>query len=86
VEGTLPDGVALRKALNTAKWEVASEIVRIMETGGPTSAIQLGEAVEKFLSDATARRLSEASLKKYRVLLKGRRRRERASPTLEEGR
>ena len=86
MEGTLPDGVALRKALNTANWEVASEIVRIMETGGPTSAIQLGEAVEKFLSDTTAPRLSEASLKEYRVLLKGRRRRERASPTLEEGR
>jgi hypothetical protein len=46
VEGTLPDGVALRKALNTANWELASEMVRVMETGGASTAIQVSEAVE----------------------------------------
>ena len=84
MEGTLPDGVSLRKALNTANWELASEMVRVMETGGASTAIQVSEAAEKFLSDAAARKLSEASLKKYRVLLQGRRSGERASPTLEE--
>jgi integrase len=84
VEGTLPDGLPVRKALNTANWELASEMVRVMETGGPSTAIQVSEAIKRFLSDATARKLSEASLKKYRVLLQGRRSSERSSPTLEE--
>ena len=84
MEGTLPDGVAIRKALNTANWEVGSEIVRAMEIGGPSTAIQVSEAIERFLSDASARKLSEASLKKYRVLLQGRRKSEFASPILEE--
>ncbi len=84
VEGTLPDGLPVRKALNTANWELASEMVRVMETGGPSTAIQVNEAIKRFLSDATARKLSEASLKKYRVLLQGRRSSERSSPTLEE--
>ena len=78
------DGMALRKALNTANWELASEMVRVMETGGASTPTQVSEAVRKFLSNATARKLSEASLKKYRVLLQGRRSGVRASPTLEE--
>jgi hypothetical protein len=41
---------------------------RAMETGGPSTAIQVSDTAERFLSDVTARSLSEASLKKYRVL------------------
>ena len=55
-----------------------------MEIGGPSTAIQVKESVERFLADATARNLSESSLKKYRVLLQGKRRSDRASATLEE--
>jgi len=84
VEGTLPDGLPVGKALNITSWELASEMVRVMETGGPTAAVKVSEAVERFLADAAARKLSEASLKKYRVLLQGKRKSERASPTLEQ--
>ena len=59
-------------------------MVRAMELGGPTTPIQVGDAITRFLADAAARKLSEASLKKYRVLLQGRRKGERSSPTLEE--
>jgi site-specific recombinase XerD len=84
VEGTTPDGVAVRKALKTANWELANEMTRSIETGGPSAALQVTEAVERFLADAKARNLSAASFKKYRVLLQGKRSSERASPTLEE--
>jgi integrase/recombinase XerD len=55
-----------------------------METGGTTIVLSIKEAVERFLADAVARNLSESSLKKYCVLLQGRRANERSSPTLEE--
>jgi integrase/recombinase XerD len=55
-----------------------------MEVGGITTAITISDAVERFLADAKARNLSDSSLKKYRVLLQGRRSSERASMTLEE--
>ncbi|HEY1341268.1 MAG TPA: hypothetical protein VGF59_27350 [Bryobacteraceae bacterium] len=84
VEGTLPDGIPVRKALNTGSWELATEMARAMETGGPTAAVTIAAAVQRFLADAAARHLSEAALKKYRVLLQGRRATEKTSPTLEE--
>src|SRR5208283_5231475 len=84
VEGTLPDGLPIRKALNTGSWEVATEMCRAMELGGAPKAITVGQAVERFLSDATARNLCESSLKKYRVLLEGRRGSDHASKTLQE--
>jgi integrase len=59
-------------------------MIRSMEVGGTATAITLSDAVERFLSDAKARNLSDSSLKKYRVLLQGRRSNERASMTLEE--
>ena len=74
----------LRKALNTANWELATEMARSMETGGVTAAMTVDRAVERFLADAAARNLTESSLKKCRVLLQGRRGREKSSPTLEE--
>jgi integrase len=55
-----------------------------MEVGGITAAITVSDAVQRFLSDAKARNLSESSLKKYRVLLQGRRSSQRTSMTLEE--
>ena len=84
MEGTLPDGAPIRKALNTGSWEVATEMCRSMELGGAATAITVGNAVQRFLSDGTARNLSESSLKKYRVLLEGRRGSDHASKTLEE--
>jgi integrase/recombinase XerD len=84
VEGTLPDGSDVRKSLNTGNWELATEMARAIETGDVIKAITISDAVERFLADAAARKLSESSLKKYRVLLQGRRGDERTSPTLEE--
>jgi site-specific recombinase XerD len=55
-----------------------------MELGRAATAITVGNAVERFLSDATARNLGESSLKKYRVLLEGRRGSDHASKTPEE--
>jgi hypothetical protein len=55
-----------------------------MELAGPATAITVAEAVQRFLADATARNLSDASLKKYRVLLQGRRGGDRSSKTLEQ--
>jgi hypothetical protein len=74
----------VRKGLNTGNWELATEMTRSIETGEVARAVHVSEAVERFLADAIARNLSESSLKKYRVLLQGRRCSERTSPTLEE--
>jgi len=71
VEGTLPLGESVRKTLNTGSWELASEMVRGMEAGGPSAAIKVEDAIERFLADATARNLADSSMKKYRVLLQG---------------
>lgn len=84
VEGTLPAGERVRKTLNTGSWELAHEMVRAMEAGGQTAAIKVEDAIERFLADAAARNLSDSSMKKYRVLLEGRRGSETSSPTLEE--
>jgi len=61
-------------------------MVRNLETGGTAAAITVKDAIDRFLADAAARNLSESSLKKYRVLLQGRRSNEHSSPTLEETR
>ncbi len=84
VEGTLPDGERVRKTLNTGSWEVGNEMVRAMEAGGPSAAITVTDAIERFLADAAARSLSEPSMKKYRVLLQGRRESDTSSATLGE--
>ena len=84
VEGTLPDGISVRRALRTGNWELATEMARSMEVGEVRTPIRVSDAVERFLGDAAARNLSESSLKKYRVLLQGRRSGPGASPTLEE--
>src|SRR5438270_5073686 len=83
VEGSLPDG-AVRKSLNTGSWGLATEMVRAMEVGGPSAAMTVVAAIQRFLADAVARNLSESSLKKYRVLLQGTRAGETSSPTLED--
>jgi integrase len=84
VEGTLPQGERVRKTLNTGSWELASEMVRGMEAGGPAAAVTVEDAIERFLADATARSLADSSMKKYRVLLQGRRNSDTSSATLEE--
>jgi site-specific recombinase XerD len=66
----------------TRDWEIAGSIQREAPAGMPVT-----EACVAFLADAAAQRLSEASLKKYRVLLINQRKpenREKHSPSLSQ--
>ena len=64
----------VNKTLGIRDWTRASEIIRDWEIGGTVqpaapAGMPVMEACEAFLGDAEAQRLSEASIKKYRVLL-----------------
>jgi hypothetical protein len=78
VDGTL-QGRRVNKSLDLRNWARASEIIRDWEiartvTEEKIAAVPVQDACEAFLSDAAAQHLSEASLKKYRVLLVNERR------------
>ncbi len=85
-------GKRVNKSLGLRDWTRASEIIRDWEIAGsiqpePRAGTAVGEACEAFMADAEAQRLSDASLKKYRVLLTNVRspeNRERYSPSLTE--
>jgi len=64
-------GAFIRKALGTRSWEAAARIVREWEDDGKEKAlgISVSEACERFYADCVARRLSESSLGKYRLLV-----------------
>lgn len=91
VDGTL-QGRRVNKSLDLRNWARASEIIRDWEiartvTEEKIAAVPVQDACEAFLSDAAAQHLSEASLKKYRVLLVNERRPEnldKYSPSLSE--
>jgi integrase/recombinase XerD len=69
VEGTLR-GELIRKALDVTSWEAAQDRVRDWELGiVHEDAVTLADATQRFLEDATARKLSRESLKKYRGTL-----------------
>ena len=73
VDGYLA-GERVNKSLNLRDWTRGNEIIRdweIARTVQPATpaGMPVTEACEAFLADAEAQRLSEASIKKYRVLL-----------------
>lgn len=66
----------MRRSLDLRSWEAAADLVRGWEAAGKfgerrVQAPNIAEAVGKFLADAKARNLSEATLAKYRRLLEG---------------
>src|SRR5277367_4613162 len=73
VDGRLA-GVRVNKTLGQRDWTRANEIVRDWEIAGSIlpqkrAGTPVSEACDAFMADALAQRLSESSLKKYRVLL-----------------
>jgi integrase/recombinase XerD len=75
VQGTLR-GRWIKKSLDLRNWEAAQKLVRDWEIGdGGSEDISVPTACESFVKDCQARRLSTASLDKYKLLtedLKGR--------------
>jgi hypothetical protein len=68
VAGTLR-GEIIRKALDLTSWEAAQDRIRDWELGiAHEDAVTIRDAKTRFLDDATARKLSRESLKKYRQL------------------
>jgi len=73
VDGYLA-GVRVNKSLDLRNWSSASEIIRDWEIARTVqqearAGIPMREACDAFMADVEAQRLSESSLKKYRVLL-----------------
>jgi integrase/recombinase XerD len=73
VDGRLA-GKRVNKSLGIRNWTLANEILRDWEIAGriqqeARADTPVREACDAFMIDARAQRLSEASLKKYRVLL-----------------
>jgi integrase/recombinase XerD len=91
VDGYLA-GKRVNKTLDLRDWTRANAIIRDWEIAGSIqqearAGTPVGEACDAFMADAEAQRLSNASLKKYRVLLINLRRpemREKHSPSLTE--
>lgn len=66
-------GVDVRKSVGTANWEKAQELVRQWESERvepepPTEPTTIKLATERFLLDATSRKLQESTISKYRFL------------------
>ena len=69
VQGSL-HGRWMRESLDLSNWEDASKKIREWESGvKPPEEMPVKGAVQKFLDDAEARHLSEATLGKLRCLL-----------------
>src|ERR1019366_8093522 len=91
VDGYLA-GVRANKSLDLRDWTWANEVIPDWEivravTKEATADVPVREACETFLADVEAQRQSDASLKKYRVLLINERKpenREKHSPSLAE--
>lgn len=91
VDGQLT-GKRVNKSLGIRDWTRANEIVRDWEIAGaiqqePQRDVLITDACRAFMADAEAQRLSESSLKKYRVLLISKHcaeEREKFSPSLLE--
>lgn len=91
VDGYLA-GERVNKSLDLRDWTRANEIIRDWEIAGTIkpearAGTPVRDAYDAFLADAEAQRLSDASLKKYRVLLINQRKpeaREKYSPSLTE--
>ena len=75
VQGSM-GGDYVKRALDQRSWEAATNLVRDWEATGRIGQARvqtptIPEAVAKFLADAEARNLREATLKKYHRLLEG---------------
>jgi integrase/recombinase XerD len=73
VDGYL-NGVRVNRTLGLRDWRRANEIARDWEIAGTIqqearTSTPVSEAFDAFMADAEARRMSESTLKKYRVLL-----------------
>src|ERR1017187_1779243 len=85
-------GKRVNKSLDLRDWTRGNEIIRDWEIAGTIqpearAGTPVRDACDAFLADAEAQRLSDASLKKYRVLLINQRKpgaREKYSPSLTE--
>lgn len=72
VEGTLAEAI-IRKSMRTRDWEVAQSKVRKWEDEQKASdldLVTLERAIELFLLDAQARKLSDAAIQKYKQIFK----------------
>lgn len=65
VQGILR-GETIRKSLDLTNWEAANKLVRDWEVDGPAVVKSAREAVDGFLNDREAMKLSEAMMRKYR--------------------
>jgi len=62
------EGKALRHSLDLTNWEAAQRRVRDLEIHGEAQAVNVEEACEKFLADCEGRKLSPATIKKYKYV------------------
>lgn len=72
VEGSL-GGASIRRSMGTRDWEVAQSKVRKWEEEQRASdlgTVTLERAIELFLLDAQARKLSDATIQKYKQIFK----------------
>lgn len=65
VEGTL-HGKRIRKSLDLRNMEAAVRLIREWEIYSPDGTLTVEEAVERFIADREARKLSEAMIRKYK--------------------
>lgn len=80
VEGVKDDGEYIRRSLKLTSWERAEEKKRELDDSAtsaaplpptaPPKGVTVREASEKFYAECEARNLSEATLSKYRLLIK----------------
>jgi site-specific recombinase XerD len=69
VDGTL-QGETIRRSLDMRSWEAAQDLLRLWESKGTKKVlVSVDDAVDRFLEDAAARHLAEATIGKQKVLL-----------------
>lgn len=61
-------GESIRKSLDLTNWEAASRLIRDWEVDGPAPAVTVKEATERFISDRESMKLSQAMMRKYRLV------------------
>lgn len=59
----------MRRSLDLTSWEAAARKIRELEIHGEKNSISVKEACEKFRADCLARKLSPATIKKYKYIL-----------------
>jgi integrase len=92
VDGYLPGIPRVNESLKIRDWTRANEIIRDWEINGSKkkdapALTSVRDACDAFMADVEAQRLSDSSLKKYKVLLVNQRQaknREKHSPSLSE--